>query len=267
MIYAFIIVIALAIAFIVLIRRLPEAIELAKQDQSTATTAPSFQLPKLPKLIKFPRADIKRTTQDKPAPPKTINKPAFQWPQFNAPKINLPKFSLPKQPVNTVRAPAEPVTNDTSRPHEFWTDLEQAKSVAEPILTETAPKNEPIPSFRSKAKNLNQEADDLFAIKDYRKAEKLYLKLATEDPTNPKIYSRLGIIYLEQKNYEDARDAFQQAIKFEPGVASRHFNLAISYLNLGSPAKAMHSLEQALKYDPANRKYRKMLDDVKAGRV
>ena len=107
----------------------------------------------------------------------------------------------------------------------------------------------------------------MFAIKDYRKAEKLYLRLAADQPKNPKIYSRLGIIYLEQKNYEDARDALQQAIKLEPNIASRHFNLAMVYLNLNSTAKAINSLELALKYDPSNRKYRKMLDEVMAGRV
>lgn len=264
MIYAFIIIIALAIAFIILMRRLPQAIELAKQELPAVTPskAPaSFRMPQLPKLPSFART-VTETTQDKPTT-RAVVKPSFKLPQFSFPKFNLPK----RQPRPTVTPPRSALPEESTRkPHEFWADLGQAKPVSEAMpTTESAPETNR--SFRPKMKNLNQEADDLFAIKDYRKAEKLYLKLAADDPTSPKIYSRLGIIYLEQKNYEDARDAFQQAIKFEPGIASRHFNLAISYLNLGSPAKAMHSLEQALKHDPANRKYRKMLDDVKSGRA
>lgn len=270
MIYAIIIIVALAIAFVILIRRLPQAIDLVdsptpespKQEKQPIR----FTLPKLPTLPTIPSKEAKTEvlppTEPMVAAAATPAKPAWQLPKFSLPKISLPERKRSAAGPTNESQPEETAT----AAKEFWADLQETKPVSEPVST-TSRQEKPAKPFQPKAKNLGQEADDLFAIKDYRKAEKLYLKLAAEDPKNQKIYSRLGIIYLEQKNYEDARDAFQQAIRLEPGVASRHFNLAIAYLNLGSTAKAVQALEQALKHDPANRKYRKMLDDVRAGRI
>jgi len=104
------------------------------------------------------------------------------------------------------------------------------------------------------------QADDAFEGKKFEKAESLYVKAAAEDPDNPKIYSRLGAIYLEQKNYYDAKDAFLQAVKLEPDLASRHINLALAYLGLKDYFKAIESFKKALTLDPKNKKYQKLLE-------
>ncbi|MBI3495051.1 tetratricopeptide repeat protein [Candidatus Berkelbacteria bacterium] len=75
-------------------------------------------------------------------------------------------------------------------------------------------------------------AEDAFVKKDYLTAEPLYLKVATARPDIARVYNRLGIIYLEKKNYKDARDAFLTVLKFDDQMASRHFNLG-----LATPAK------------------------------
>ena len=68
-----------------------------------------------------------------------------------------------------------------------------------------------IPTFKKKANveievNLEREtdpnilkADDLFSKKQFISAEKWYLEAVRNNPKNAKIYSRLGIIYIEQK--------------------------------------------------------------------
>lgn len=241
MIYAVIIIVALAIAFVILIRRLPEAmaIPLRKETPEAKLNFPAF-------------------------PPAWR---AGKWPSFRRPQLRWPKLHLPTW-LRSVRrpkpAPIPPLKEaETTPPQEtFWAD--SPAPTVEPETTERVAEARP---ERTKRKDLIREAEDLFAVKDYRKAERLYLKLATEDPRNAKIYSRLGIIYLAQKNHEDARDALRQAIKLEPHAANRHFNLALAYLELGSFAKAISSMEAALKYDPSNRKYRKMLDEMLTGRA
>lgn len=248
MIYAVIIIIALALAFVILVRRLPKATEMTGETPPTPPSLPKVTVPSLPK----------------------VSLPKFTLPSL--PKFSLPKVSLPAKPA----APqANQETIDSPAKDDFWQGADAAVDtpvkptpVPTPPITPIIekPVETPAPT-KTKGRNVMQEAEDAFAIKDYRKAERLYLRLATEDPKNPKVYGRLGVIYLEQKNYEDARDALQAAIRLEPNVATRHFNLALTYIELGSKAKAIAAMESALKYDPSNRKYRKMLDDILAGRA
>ncbi len=250
MIYAIIIIVALALAFIILIRRLPKAIELDR---------PGLARPE-PQVL-----DQNQSAQPQPArPARQWQAPSFKLPSL--PKLNLAqiKWSRPtsqSQPAVTPTAPPSQVAKPSAP--DFWQEEKPA-----PKPASTNPDYRQPPTMvnkvepRPKGRNLFQEAEDAFAIKDYKKAERLYLRLAAEDPKNPKLYGRLGVIYLEQKNYEDARDSLQVALKLEPNNASRSFNLALTYTQLGSKAKAIQALEAALKYDPSNRKYRKMLDEM-----
>lgn len=256
MIYAIIIIVALAIAFIIIIRRLPKAFEEASQ---APTKGSVVQSPARTNL-RWPKLALPKLTV-----------PRFKLPTFKLSLSKLPTIKWPQLPNRPVAAPAESTaqTVDKAKPthkDDFWDGVITAPAQVEPTTLPASPINN---SGREKTRvrNLWQEAEDAFAIKDYRKAERLYLRLATEDPRNAKTYGRLGVIYLEQHNYDDARDALQAAIKLEPSVASRHFNLALAYLNLGSKAKAISSMETTLKYDPSNRKYRKMLDDILTGRA
>ncbi len=264
MLYAAIIIVALAVALVIVLRRLPEMNDPSNQAQ------PPLDSPTARSSIpKAPGPSVK-----------------FKLPAFDLSAITgwFSKLSLPKMPARKPRTATKldplpskgPAEVTPKQSGDFWAEAEREPTAptatAKQPSTEATREEEPAPQRpliekRPKTKDLFQEAEDLFAVKDHKRAEKLYLKLATEDPKNPKIYSRLGIIYLEQKAYEDARDALQQAIKLEPNVASRHYNLAMVYLNLESKSKAINSMESALKYDPGNRKYRKMLDDIIADRA
>lgn len=313
MIYAIIIIAALAAAFVILIRRLPEAAnqnpDLAQPRQPQEPKPAidkkgfSFSMPKieLPK-VKLPEAKPKVEKSIEPTSPAASVTPVVSPTPASAPTATKPKFQFPSWSNARTNQPSQSTEQKTNKSakDDFWEGLDEEPAVATPTAKTVEAKPEkatpvaapkpvtpvapapvtpvptpkPAPSLftpfkdreKAKPKDTFQEAEDLFAIKDYPKAEKLYLKLATSDPKNPKIYSRLGVIYMEQSNFEDARDALQQAIKLEPNVASRHFNLALAYANLGSAAKAIASMEAALKYDPSNRKYRKMLDELLSSR-
>lgn len=99
------------------------------------------------------------------------------------------------------------------------------------------------------------QADLAFSNQDFALAEKLYIQAATQHPKNAKIYARLGVIYLRQKNYKDARDALLSSLRFDSKVASRHYNLALVYQELGNFKKALAEVKQALSLDPTNEKY------------
>ncbi|MBI2263497.1 tetratricopeptide repeat protein [Candidatus Berkelbacteria bacterium] len=105
------------------------------------------------------------------------------------------------------------------------------------------------------------EAEKLFKTGAFNEAEEIYLKIAAAEPTNARIYNRLGIIYLEQKNYNDAVSAFQQAIKIDPEVALRHVNLGLAYLGLKKYTLAKKALERAVAIEPKNKKYQQLFKE------
>jgi tetratricopeptide (TPR) repeat protein len=119
---------------------------------------------------------------------------------------------------------------------------------------------------RGEAQRIAQEliarADDAFKRKDFKTAETYYLKAAVKDPDNAKIYNRLGVIYLQMKNYKDAVEAFRGALKYDDRVACRHYNIALAYLGKRDYRSAEKGLKEAIRLDPTNEKYRKTLQAI-----
>ena len=109
-----------------------------------------------------------------------------------------------------------------------------------------------------------KKAEDLFKKRQFISAEKWYLEAIKSDPRNDKIYARLGIIYINQKNYPDARDALEESIKINPSVASRYFNLSFVYNSEGDKKEALSNAKKAQRYDPKNRKYQRWVDELKS---
>lgn len=110
---------------------------------------------------------------------------------------------------------------------------------------------------------LLSNADDAFDRRDFEKAEKLYIKAAATAPKNAKIYNRLGAIYLENKNYYDAKESFLQSVKLDESKASHHVNLGLAYIGLKDYFKAEKAFSDALKLDPKNKKYQNLLEKAK----
>lgn len=111
--------------------------------------------------------------------------------------------------------------------------------------------------------NLFDEADMLFKHGNIDEAEKLYIKIAALNPKNLKVYNRLGVIYMEKKNFKDAKEAFLMGVRLDRKKASRHFNLATAYEELREYRNAMESLEEAIKLDKTNEKYKNYLENLK----
>jgi len=107
------------------------------------------------------------------------------------------------------------------------------------------------------------KADELFSKKQFISAEKWYLEAARNNPKNSKIYSRLGIIYIEQKNYKDAIDSLEEAVKLDSSVASRFFNLSFAQNNEGDKKQAFLNAKKAIRLEPSSKKYRKWMEQLR----
>lgn len=119
------------------------------------------------------------------------------------------------------------------------------------------------PLFTPSQEELMVEAKELVQSGSLKSAEQIYLQLAAKDPGNAKIYSNLGTIYLQLKNYGDARDAFLEALRIDDTVALRHYNLGLAYIGLKTNEKAKVSLKKAIQLSPGKTKYVETLEKIK----
>jgi Flp pilus assembly protein TadD len=65
-------------------------------------------------------------------------------------------------------------------------------------------------------------------------------------------WNNLGIAYLDQLQYADAMQAFDQVVKLRPDYADGHTNIGLTYIEWEKYSKARASLEMALELSPNN---------------
>jgi tetratricopeptide (TPR) repeat protein len=126
---------------------------------------------------------------------------------------------------------------------------------------------------------LQKLGDGLFGLEEFAKAEEIYLRLlqsfpdlplirakltdiyirtgkkdkaaeqleaiAKDDPTNPRTYSILGAIALDENNYEEAVQHFERALWLNPDFEQVYYDLAGAKLALKKPEDALASLANA----------------------
>lgn len=132
------------------------------------------------------------------------------------------------------------------------------------IFSRIKKQEEPEVVFDKPRDPLMEKAEELFFKKQYISAEKWYLEVVKKDPRNPKIYSRLGLIYISQKNYKDAIACLEEANKIGPALASRCFNLSFAYNEEGSRREALEHARKAMKLEPSNSKYRNWFNELRS---
>ena len=75
----------------------------------------------------------------------------------------------------------------------------------------------------------------------------IFTKLTEDYPELPEPYNNLAVIYAQQKQYDKAKQALEQAIRTHPSYATAHENLGDLYARLASQAYG-----KALQLDAAN---------------
>lgn len=102
------------------------------------------------------------------------------------------------------------------------------------------------------------EGDKYLKNGELDQAERAYLRAVAKDQHNPKVYNRLGVVYLKQQNFRDALEAFEAARNLDSGRASRHYNVALAAWELKDLAKARAAIAQTIRLDPESDKYQQL---------
>jgi len=106
------------------------------------------------------------------------------------------------------------------------------------------------------------EGESLFKSGKLDEAERFFLTAATRNPKDSKVYARLGLIYLQKKNYTDAVEALKVAVKLDRFNPSRHYNLALAYEGKRDNQRAIATIREAISLDPVSPKYRALLEQL-----
>jgi Tfp pilus assembly protein PilF len=143
-----------------------------------------------------------------------------------------------------------------------------------------------------------RRADRYAQAGQYKRAEKIYLKLIADDPQDASLYNKLALVYLGSKEFKDAAKALNQALQIEPDndtfynnlgllfyrqgnyeesvesyeksieinnkVASRFMNLGLAYFMLKKYRKAADAYEKALILEPQNEEFKRLLSEAEA---
>ncbi len=98
------------------------------------------------------------------------------------------------------------------------------------------------------------EAGAYAKLKNDAKASELYARYCKLFPDEPKTYVLMGICYLHLKEYEKAKDCFEQAIEKDPEMEdpltiSAYQDLAFCYLYLKEYESAIKTIDKAIELD------------------
>ncbi len=180
----------------------------------------------------------------------TVVNPVMTGATFAIPETSVSSFEI-SEATSTITE----VLPTTAHPGDFWHEEAAPAPLEIPTKGLITRRGE----SQKIAQELVSQADEAFRKRDFKESEKYYLQAAAKDPDNARIYNRLGVIYLQTKNYKDAVDAFRGALRFDDRVASRHYNLALAYLGKRDYRSAEKGLKEAIRLEPTNDKYRKTL--------
>lgn len=137
-------------------------------------------------------------------------------------------------------------------------------SEAEETVTEaSAPVEEKKISFIDREAyaltDATQEISNHILSGKYNVAESALIDVLSKDPRNTEAYRLLGIVYLKRKDFEQAREVFEEALRRDPEHGGLHGPLGYCYMSVGEYGKALSMYQQAHNMDETNIEYLEQL--------
>ena len=92
-----------------------------------------------------------------------------------------------------------------------------------------------------------------YNLKNYSKALFQYQQALSKDPTrrlHPRIEKNIGLIYLKQSNFSEAKAHLEKSVNLNPSLYDAHFYLGETYLKIHDNENARSSFRQVIKLAP-----------------
>jgi tetratricopeptide (TPR) repeat protein len=114
----------------------------------------------------------------------------------------------------------------------------------------------PKPAVGDAEKHLNQ-GNAYFAQERYQEAIDAYKQAIQIEPDYAEAHYYLGLVYGKQERYQEAINAFKQAIQIKPDYAEAHYYLGLCYVALGDRGSALeeYKILKTLDQNLANKLY------------
>jgi tetratricopeptide (TPR) repeat protein len=96
----------------------------------------------------------------------------------------------------------------------------------------------------------SQEGQKALAEARYPDAERAFERLRSLEPDVPEIYANLGLIYFQEKKFEQAVPTLRHALKVKPALPKLDTLLAMSLSELGEYQEALPGLEKGFHRSP-----------------
>jgi TolA-binding protein len=86
----------------------------------------------------------------------------------------------------------------------------------------------------------------------YNVAESALIDVLSKNPRNTEAYRLLGIVYLKRKDYAQAREVFEEALRRDPEHKGLCGPLGLCYMSVGEYGRALSMYQQAHNMDETN---------------
>ncbi|CBF82501.1 hypothetical protein AN9124.2 [Aspergillus nidulans FGSC A4] len=110
---------------------------------------------------------------------------------------------------------------------------------------------------------LKAEGNKAFAAKDYPTAVEKFTQAIELDSNNHVLYSNRSAVYAAQQEYEKALADAEKAVEIKPDWSKGHQRKGAAYRGIGDLLAAHDAYEEALKLEPGNTQAQSGLDAVK----
>ncbi|MBW1613687.1 MAG: hypothetical protein B6I32_06020 [Desulfobacterium sp. 4572_20] len=134
-----------------------------------------------------------------------------------------------------------------------WFDFKYKKTIS-------APENQKaVVSYKAEASpngaDFYKRAKYFQKIGRLEKAQRLYKQALALEPGNVFVLNNLGVIYIQQRNYSEAINSLESAIRLKPKYADPYYNLACLYALKGKVMKSLENLKKAVSLNKSAREW------------
>lgn len=99
--------------------------------------------------------------------------------------------------------------------------------------------------------------------KNFEEARNVYDYLTKHAPANSDYLAKLGYVLLRLQQYEAAVASYTKALGLDPSHPNRYYNLALAHSASRDWAQALGAMKKAVALEPNNQKYQQMLAETR----